>query len=92
MVAGGSGITPMFQVALAILRSQQDGTTVHLVYANVAEGDILLRQHLDAWARVHADRFKARARPLLRRAWVLPMRVPPHPAWDVIPFQCLMRA
>ena len=61
MVAGGSGITPMFQVAAAILGNPWDATKIFLVYANVAEGDILLREQLDKWARTEKARFKVRA-------------------------------
>ncbi|KAJ6360265.1 hypothetical protein OIU77_004299 [Salix suchowensis] len=43
MIAGGSGITPMFQVARAILENPNDKTKVHLIYANVSYEDILLR-------------------------------------------------
>ncbi|XP_042409256.1 NADH--cytochrome b5 reductase 1-like isoform X1 [Zingiber officinale] len=35
MIAGGSGITPMFQVTRAILENPKDKTKVHLIYANV---------------------------------------------------------
>ena len=58
MIAGGSGITPMFQVAQGILRNPYDATKVFLIYANVAEDDILLRKEFDAWARDHRARFK----------------------------------
>ncbi|XP_034225776.1 NADH--cytochrome b5 reductase 1 isoform X2 [Prunus dulcis] len=43
MLAGGSGITPMFQVARAILENPKDKTKVHLIYANVSYEDILLK-------------------------------------------------
>jgi cytochrome-b5 reductase len=43
MIAGGSGITPMFQVARAILENPKDKTKVHLIYANVTYEDILLK-------------------------------------------------
>ncbi|KAJ8646496.1 hypothetical protein MRB53_008244 [Persea americana] len=43
MLAGGSGITPMFQVARAILENPNDSTKVHLIYANVTFEDILLK-------------------------------------------------
>ncbi|XP_022846195.1 NADH--cytochrome b5 reductase 1-like isoform X2 [Olea europaea var. sylvestris] len=43
MLAGGSGITPMFQVARAILENPIDKTKVHLIYANVTFEDILLK-------------------------------------------------
>jgi ferredoxin-NADP reductase len=58
MVAGGSGITPMFQVCQAILRNPYDSTKVFLVYANRGEDDILLRDRLDEWARKEGARFK----------------------------------
>lgn len=58
MLAGGTGITPIYQVAQAILKDPEDHTEMHLVYANHAEDDILLREELDAWAKTHCDRFK----------------------------------
>jgi cytochrome-b5 reductase len=53
MIAGGTGITPMLQVAKAILRGRSSGdkTQVDLIFANVNEEDILLRQDLDKLAR-----------------------------------------
>ena len=53
MIAGGTGITPMLQVAKAILRGRSSGdkTEVDLIFANVNEEDILLRQDLDKLAR-----------------------------------------
>ena len=50
----------MFQVAQGILRNPYDATKVFLIYANVAEEDILLRKEFDAWARDHRARFKVR--------------------------------
>jgi cytochrome-b5 reductase len=49
MVAGGTGITPMLQVIRAILRGRSAGdrTIVDLIFANVTEQDILLREDLD---------------------------------------------
>ena len=58
MIAGGSGITPMYQVAQAILRDPHDFTKIFLIYANVSEDDILLRKEFDAWAQDHCKRFK----------------------------------
>lgn len=57
MIAGGSGITPMFQVARAILENPNDKTIVHLIYANVTSEDILLKEELDAMAKNYPDRF-----------------------------------
>ncbi|KAL6987286.1 NADH-cytochrome b5 reductase [Sarracenia purpurea var. burkii] len=57
MLAGGSGITPMFQVARAILENVKDKTKVHLIYANVTFEDILLKEELDGLAANYPDRF-----------------------------------
>ncbi|KAI2630884.1 ferredoxin reductase-like protein [Hypoxylon sp. NC1633] len=53
MVAGGTGITPMLQVVRAIIRGRATGdkTQVDLIFANVTEQDILLREDLDALAK-----------------------------------------
>ncbi|XP_047053846.1 NADH--cytochrome b5 reductase 1-like [Lolium rigidum] len=58
MIAGGSGITPMFQVARAILENPNDKTKVHLIYANVTTEDILLKEELDSMAEEYPGRFK----------------------------------
>lgn len=55
MIAGGSGITPMFQVAQEILNDPNDDTALSLIYANVNEDDILLRSELDELAARHAN-------------------------------------
>lgn len=57
MVAGGTGITPMYQVAAAALRDAGDETKISLVFANVAEEDILIKPQLDALVRSHPTRF-----------------------------------
>ncbi|GMY23542.1 NADH--cytochrome b5 reductase 1 [Fagus crenata] len=58
MLAGGSGITPMFQLIRAILQNPKDKTNVHLIYANVMLDDILLKEDLDAFARKYPNRLK----------------------------------
>lgn len=58
MVAGGTGITPMLQVADAILANPADKTEVSLVFANVSEDDIILRSRIDELAAKHPN-FKA---------------------------------
>ncbi|KAH9623126.1 hypothetical protein KSS87_001701 [Heliosperma pusillum] len=55
MIAGGSGVTPMLQVAEAILKNQDDKTQVSLIYANVSPDDILLKQKLDILATSHPN-------------------------------------
>ncbi|OIW02416.1 hypothetical protein TanjilG_05009 [Lupinus angustifolius] len=58
MLAGGTGITPIYQVVQAILKDPEDQTEMHVVYANRTEDDILLREELDAWAKKYHDRLK----------------------------------
>lgn len=48
MVAGGTGITPMLQVARQILENPDDLTEVNLIFANKSEDDIMCRDTLDA--------------------------------------------
>ncbi|RWR78601.1 nitrate reductase NADH-like protein [Cinnamomum micranthum f. kanehirae] len=55
MLAGGTGITPMYQVMQAILKDPSDETEMYLVYANRTEDDILLREELDEWERKHSN-------------------------------------
>ncbi|KAG9193815.1 NADH-cytochrome b5 reductase 3 [Alternaria panax] len=52
MIAGGTGITPMLQIAKAIMRGRSTGdkTAVDLIFANVNPEDILLKDDLDALA------------------------------------------
>ncbi|UKZ75583.1 hypothetical protein TrVFT333_003271 [Trichoderma virens FT-333] len=58
MIAGGTGITPMFQVIRAICESDRDTTEISLIYANRTEQDILLREELDIFARRYPKFFK----------------------------------
>jgi cytochrome-b5 reductase len=58
MLAGGTGITPMYQIIQAISRNPADKTKVSLIYANVAPEDILLKDELDAMAASRPDQIK----------------------------------
>lgn len=40
LVAGGSGITPMYRIIKSAALDADDTTRMHLVFANVAEDDI----------------------------------------------------
>ncbi|RYN53434.1 hypothetical protein AA0114_g4348 [Alternaria tenuissima] len=57
MIAGGTGITPMFQLIRRICEDPRDNTKTTLLYANKTEGDILLKDELDKFAEKH-DQFK----------------------------------
>lgn len=47
LVAGGTGITPIYQVICRVLARASDETRLNLVYLNRTEEDILLRKELD---------------------------------------------
>lgn len=47
LVAGGTGITPIYQVICRVLARASDETKLALVYCNHNEGEILLRKELD---------------------------------------------
>mmetsp|Transcript_18459 Transcript_18459/g.42112 ORF Transcript_18459/g.42112 Transcript_18459/m.42112 type:complete len:173 (-) Transcript_18459:277-795(-) len=58
MIAVGVGIAPMVQALEKILETPGDKTEVVLLYGNRSIRDILLREKLDEWSRVHGHRFK----------------------------------
>lgn len=59
MIAGGTGITPVMQIAAEVLRNSDDETKISLVFGARIEGDLLCRSTLDHWATTYPDRFKA---------------------------------
>lgn len=59
LIAGGTGITPMYQLLRAILANPNDGTKVTLVYGSVSPDDILLHRELAALENTHPQRFRA---------------------------------
>mgnify|MGYP001068988252 CR=1 FL=1 len=58
LIAGGTGITPVLQLAEAILANKEDKTKVEFVFANTSQKDILLKSELDALAAKHKDQVK----------------------------------
>lgn len=55
MIAGGTGITPMYQVIKAILKNPEDKTQIKLLYANRTVDDILLYDELETLAAQHEN-------------------------------------
>jgi cytochrome-b5 reductase len=55
MIAGGTGITPMLQVIRAIVENPEDKTQVDLIFANVNQEDILLKEDLDELTQNHTN-------------------------------------
>ena len=72
MIAGGTGITPCYQVIKAVLKHADDTTQLALLYANQSPDDILLREELDELAKNHAN-FKV---------WYTVDRVNEGEAWE----------
>ncbi|KAJ2706384.1 hypothetical protein FB645_001656 [Coemansia sp. IMI 203386] len=58
LIAGGSGITPMFQLIQHVLKDPNDNTKLTLIFANKSEDDIILRSQLDSLAKNHPEQFK----------------------------------
>ncbi|KAF2017806.1 ferredoxin reductase-like protein [Aaosphaeria arxii CBS 175.79] len=59
MIAGGTGITPMWQVANAIFKNPEDKTKVTLIFGNVTEQDILLKKEWERLENTYPQRFRA---------------------------------
>jgi cytochrome-b5 reductase len=53
MIAGGTGITPMYQIIKEILRNPEDATKVSLLFGNLTIHDIILKDELDDLVRQH---------------------------------------
>ncbi|KAJ4292578.1 NADH-cytochrome b5 reductase [Kalmusia sp. IMI 367209] len=59
MIAGGTGITPMWQVARAIFKNPEDKTKVTLIFGNISEEDILLKKEFEHLENTYPQRFRA---------------------------------
>ncbi|KAI1814034.1 oxidoreductase NAD-binding domain-containing protein [Poronia punctata] len=59
LIAGGAGITPIFQLIQGILRNPDDRTRMTLVFGVNTEADILLKAEFDDFQYRFPDRFKA---------------------------------
>ncbi|KAI1122083.1 oxidoreductase NAD-binding domain-containing protein [Nemania abortiva] len=59
LVAGGTGITPMYQLIRSIFSNPEDKTKVTLVFGNVTEEDILLKRELADIENTYPQRFRA---------------------------------
>jgi cytochrome-b5 reductase len=58
LIAGGTGITPMYQLIRAILKNPEDKTKISLVFGNVEERDILLKEELEGFENEFPQRFR----------------------------------
>ncbi|PPQ99512.1 hypothetical protein CVT24_005302 [Panaeolus cyanescens] len=57
LIGGGSGITPLYQVVTHALSDKGNKTKFKLIYSNVTEKDILLREELDALKKKYPNTF-----------------------------------
>lgn len=58
LVAAGTGLAPLLQVARTLLADADERTRISLVFANRNVGDILMKTELDALASAHPERFR----------------------------------
>ncbi|KAG1039902.1 hypothetical protein G6F43_012410 [Rhizopus delemar] len=59
MIAGGTGISPMYQIIRHVLENPNDkDTRIWLIYGNKTFEDILLKSELDELQKKHGDRLK----------------------------------
>lgn len=59
LIAGGTGITPMYQIVRAIFKNPDDKTKVTLVFGNIKEEDILLKREFEELENTYPQRFRA---------------------------------
>lgn len=57
LIAGGAGITPIYQLIQGILNNPNDKTKINLVFGVNTEQDLLLREELENYKQRFPDRF-----------------------------------
>lgn len=58
LIAGGAGITPIYQLAQGILRNPEDKTAITLIYGANTDQDVLLQKEIDAFRAEFGDRLR----------------------------------
>ncbi|KAM6532437.1 hypothetical protein FSOLCH5_001861 [Fusarium solani] len=59
LIAGGAGITPIYQLAQGILKNPNDKTSMTLVFGVNSDEDVLLKQEFEQFSKEYPGRFKA---------------------------------
>jgi cytochrome-b5 reductase len=59
LIAGGTGITPMFQLTRQIFKNPTDNTKVTLIFGNLTEEDVLLKKEFEDLENNYPQRFRA---------------------------------
>lgn len=57
MIAGGTGLTPMFQIINNVLHGEDNTTKISLLYSNKTENDVLLGSRLEELAKKFPGKF-----------------------------------
>lgn len=57
LIAGGAGITPIYQLAQGILRNPDDKTAITLIYGVNSDQDVLLKKELEDFQETFKGRF-----------------------------------
>ncbi|KAJ6108088.1 hypothetical protein N7523_009411 [Penicillium sp. IBT 18751x] len=57
LIAGGAGITPIYQLIQGILNNPNDKTKINVVFGVNTEKDLLLREELEQYKQRFPDRF-----------------------------------
>ncbi|EIM83228.1 ferredoxin reductase-like C-terminal NADP-linked domain-containing protein [Stereum hirsutum FP-91666 SS1] len=57
LIGGGSGITPLYQILTHALPDPANKTKFTLIFANLTEEDILLREEFDDLKKKYSDKF-----------------------------------
>ena len=58
LIAGGAGITPIYQLARGILSNPADKTAVTIIYGTNTDEDVLLNREFDEFKKEFGDRFE----------------------------------
>ena len=59
LIAGGAGITPIFQLTRGILQNPSDHTKITLIYGINSDADALFRSEFDEFEKIYPGRFRA---------------------------------
>lgn len=58
LIAGGAGITPLYQLIQGVLNNPEDRTKLTLIFGVNTERDLLLREEFESYAKRFPDQFK----------------------------------
>lgn len=59
LIAGGAGVTPVYQLAQGILRNPEDKTAVTLIFGVNSDEDVLFKTEFEQFSKEFPGRFRA---------------------------------